>query len=79
MKFVSKLIYDDVDFTPVMVYYRRGMKDIRGNLVRAVDGNYYKRKSDGEIFPVLINGNGDWMTVINSTPPDMIQRTSFEK
>ena len=72
MKFVSKLVYDDVDFTPVMVYYRRGIKDIRGNLVRAVDGNYYKRKSDGEIFPVLITGNGDWMTVITLRPEDKL-------
>ena len=69
-KFVSKLVFDDIDFTPIMVYYRRGMKDIRGNLVRAVDGTYYKRKSDGGIFPVIVNGNGDWMTVINEQPED---------
>ena len=36
--------------------------------VSSVDANYYKRKSDGSVFPVLINGNGDWMTVINDMP-----------
>lgn len=67
MRFKAKVVRDDIDSSQyVVVYYRKGTTSIKGNLVRSVDGPYYKR-TDGKIFPVLCNGSGEWMTVIDES------------
>lgn len=67
MKYTSKVVYDEADATNfVLVYYKPKGINIKGNLIHSVDGTYYKR-NDGKVFPVLLDGNGIWMTVIDET------------
>jgi hypothetical protein len=69
MKYTSKVVFDSEKQIPILVYHRRGNKNINGKMVWRDIGNYYER-NDGRLFPVLLNGDGIWMTVIDAWPQD---------
>lgn len=72
MKFKSKVVTGELDKTvSVLVYYNSKNKNIQGDLINTVDGPCYKR-NDGKVFPVLLIGDGTWMTVICERPDERV-------
>lgn len=54
--------------SPVVIYYKKG-SFVDGKLVKGRNGNYFAG-DDGRVYPVLLTGKGNWMTVVTKNKVD---------